>query len=92
MFHELDLRIGSSDGRFYEAAATSDAWVINRNLAAAAGSAPRPSSQHAGGVNVIMGDGSGKFISESISKFVYAKLITSNGVTYGEQTLNGKDY
>lgn len=67
-------------------------WTINRNLTAAVGAAPRPSSQHAGGVNAIMGDGSGRFLSENVDKFVYIKLLTSNGVNFGEQTLNNRDY
>ena len=66
-----------------------DAWFINRNLGVVVGSNPRPSSQHAGGVNVIFCDGSGRFLSENMDKGTYAKLITSNGVTYGEQTLSG---
>ena len=65
-----------------------DPWFINRNLAAGVGTAPRPSSQHANGVNVIFCDGSGRFLSENLDKNVYVKLLTSNGVTYGEQTLN----
>ena len=69
-----------------------DNQFINRNLTAAAGFAPRPSSQHAGGVNAIMGDGSGRFLNEAVDKHVYAKLLTSNGVNYGERTLNGRDY
>ena len=68
---------------------TPDPWAINRNLAAGGGTAPRPSSQHAGGVNVIFCDGSGRYLSENMDKSVYAKLITSNGVTYGEATVNG---
>ena len=67
---------------------TPDPWFINRNLAAPVGTASRPASQHAGGVNVIFCDGSGRFLSENMDKHVYAKLLTSNGVTYGEQTLN----
>ena len=71
------------------ASLTPDPWAINRNLAAGVGTAPRPSSQHAGGVNVIFCDGSGRYLSENMDKSVYAKLITSNGVTYGEATVNG---
>ena len=67
----------------------ADPWFINRNLAAGVGAAPRPSSQHAGGVNVIFCDGSGKFLSENMDKYTYYKLLTSNGVTYGESTVNG---
>ena len=76
---------------FSDPATNPDQWVINRNLSAPIGT-PRPSSQHSGGVNAIMGDGSGRFISETVDKNVYAKLLTSNGVNFGERTLNGRDY
>ena len=56
------------------------------------GSTPRPSSQHSGGVNVIMVDGSGRFINQSIDVNVYARLVTSNGVVYDELTLNQSAY
>lgn len=55
-------------------------------------SIPRPSSQHSGGINVIMVDGSGRFLSETINAHVYARLVTSSGVTNGEMTLNQADY
>jgi prepilin-type N-terminal cleavage/methylation domain-containing protein len=51
-------------------------------------SVPRPSSQHPGGVNVIMVDGSGRFLSEKVDHHVYARLVTSNGVNYSELSLN----
>ena len=53
---------------------------------------PRPSSQHIGGVNVGMCDGSVKFISDNIDKLAYGKLLTSNGVTFGEVTLSMNSY
>ena len=65
-----------------------DGWFINRDLSAAPGSRPRPSSNHAGGVNAMMCDGSVKFLNEAIDKNVYAKICTSNGVNYGERSLN----
>ena len=67
-------------------------WQINSSPTAAQGTAPRPSSLHAGGVNVFMCDGSGKFISEGIDKNVYLKLLTSNGVNYGEATLDSNSF
>jgi prepilin-type processing-associated H-X9-DG protein len=67
-------------------------WQINQSPTAAQGTAPRPSSLHAGGVNVFMCDGSGKFISDGIDKTVYLKLLTSNGVNYGETTLDSNSY
>ncbi len=69
---------------------TPDRWFVNRTKSLA--NAPRPSSLHAGGVNVFMCDGSGRFISENVDKSVFAKLITSNGVTYSETTLSQSDY
>lgn len=52
------------------------------------GSTPRPSSNHPGGVNAIMVDGSTRFLSENIDPFVYARLVTSNAASYGESTLS----
>ncbi|MDX2037391.1 MAG: DUF1559 domain-containing protein [Isosphaeraceae bacterium] len=43
------------------------------------GSAPFPSSNHGGGVNMLFCDGSVKFISDTIDGTVYAKIITPNG-------------
>ena len=60
-------------------------WRVNAELMAKIGTRARPSSNHVGGVNVIMCDGSGRFISEKIDSHVYIKLLTSNGVTYGEK-------
>jgi prepilin-type processing-associated H-X9-DG protein len=69
-----------------------DQWFINRNLAAATGTAPRPSSQHAGGVNAVFCDGAGKFLNENMDKTVFARIMTSNAVTYSEQSLSERDY
>jgi len=65
---------------------------INNNPSVGVGNAPRPSSNHASGVNVIFCDGHGSFVNENIDKSVYVKLITSNGVTFGEKTLNQGSY
>ena len=59
-------------------------WRINSDLRAATGTRPRPSSNHTGGVNVIFCDGSGRFFSDRIDPHLYAKLLTSNGMKYGE--------
>jgi len=74
------------------AAPSPDDWFINRNLSAGQYTAPRPSSQHAGGVNVIMCDGAGRFLNESMNQTVFMKLMTSNGVAYGEQVLDQASY
>lgn len=65
-----------------------DSWMINRPKTTLY--APRPSSAHAGGVNVILCDGSGRFLSNQIDKAVYIKLVTSNGVSFGEEELSNQ--
>lgn len=40
---------------------------------------PFPSSNHAGGVNVILLSGAGRFLSDSIDRTVYARLMTPRG-------------
>jgi hypothetical protein len=82
----------SSAQLYISAPASPDYCFINRNLSATQGAAPRPSSQHAGGVNVIMCDGAGKFLNESMDQGVFTKLMTSNGVSYGEQALDQGSY
>ncbi len=43
-----------------------------------------PSSQHAGGVHVLLGDGAVRFVSENISQFVWIGL----GSTRGKETIS----
>ena len=86
------LKTESTNFTIAETPNRPDYWFINRDLGAAPMYRPRPSSNHAGGVNAMMCDGSVKFINESISKDVYAKICTSNGVTYGEQALNQSQF
>lgn len=64
-------------------AAAPEACFINRNLPGTVGTSPRPSSQHAGGVNAIFCDGHGKFLSEQMDKNIYTQILTSNGVSNG---------
>ena len=47
------------------------------------GASPYPSSQHPGGVNVVMCDGSARFIQEKIAGIVWSKLITPQGEKLG---------
>lgn len=67
-------------------------WRINSDLRAPVGTRPRPSSNHSGGVNVIMCDGSGRFLNQNIDPHVYLKLMTSNGSAYGEGELKQSTY
>jgi hypothetical protein len=57
---------------------TSENINYGRNLTAE-GSFPFPNSNHFGGVDVVMCDGSAKFISEAIDGEVWSKLITPAG-------------
>jgi hypothetical protein len=50
-------------------------------------SQPRPSSEHDGGVNVIMCDGAGRFLNQDIDPHLYIKMMTSNGAAFGEGEL-----
>ena len=74
------------------ATASPQDWRINCDLKAATGTRPRPSSNHAGGVNVIFVDGAGRFLNENIDPGVYLRLITPNAVMYGEVQLNASAY
>lgn len=67
-------------------------WRINSELKAATGTRPRPSSNHERGVNIIMCDGSGRFLNDRIDPHVYVKLLTPNGVKYGEEELKQSSY
>lgn len=40
---------------------------------------PFPSSNHSGGVNVVFVSGAGRFLSDSIDRSIYARLITPRG-------------
>lgn len=71
--------------------AKSQDWRINANKKAK-GLLPRPSSNHNGGVNVIMCDGAGRFLSEAIDLHVYLKLLTADGASYGEGELSQSSY
>ncbi len=67
-------------------------WIINRDLTAATGARPRPSSNHRGGVNVIMCDGSSRFLSENLDPHVYLRLLAPNGARYGEGEIRQSGY
>ncbi len=69
------------------------ASAINANRdTATAGQAWRPASYHSDLVNVVFCDGHAKSIAQSIDKFVYARLITSDGMRYGQVVLQGNDF
>lgn len=53
--------------------------TINAAEGGPEGERPFPNSGHAGGVNVVMCDGTARFLSENIDLTVYARLITPAG-------------
>jgi prepilin-type N-terminal cleavage/methylation domain-containing protein len=57
---------------------------INQDLSQQEGMAPRPSSLHPGGVNVIYCDSSSRFLSEQISLGLYTSLLSTAGARYGQ--------
>jgi hypothetical protein len=68
-------------------------WRINDDRTANTGTRPRPSSNHAfPGINVMMCDGSGRYIGQKIDPQVYLKLMTWNGAAFGEQQVNHSEY
>lgn len=71
----------------------SDRSMINAELGlGVAGDTPRPSGLHPNGVNMIMGDASGKFVNDRIDQSVYVRLLSSNGNSYGQQILSSSDF
>jgi prepilin-type N-terminal cleavage/methylation domain-containing protein/prepilin-type processing-associated H-X9-DG protein len=52
------------------------------------GPVPAPSSNHGDSVNVIWADGHGTAISEAIDPLVYARVLTSQGASYGEPSVD----
>lgn len=52
---------------------------INADIDAPEGMSPFLSSGHSGGVNVVMADGSTRFISQTVSGTVFAKLLSPQG-------------
>ncbi|WP_010587406.1 DUF1559 family PulG-like putative transporter [Schlesneria paludicola] len=72
---------------------SSPEWRMNRGVTSRSEAAKaRPSSLHAGGVFVMFCDASGKFLSGSIDAHVYVKLLTTNGISFGEQPFDPNAY
>ncbi len=53
---------------------------------------PRPTSGHAGLVNVFFADGHGQSLNTAIDGAVYAQLITPAGTLHGQGIVNSGDY
>ncbi|MEW4530356.1 DUF1559 domain-containing protein [Maioricimonas sp. JC845] len=66
--------------------------MINVDLNATDGSAPRPSSFHPGGVVATFVDGHSTFLNQNIAGSVYARLLTPNGTRMGQGPLSSNDF
>lgn len=64
---------------------------INKNIQAAEGSAPRPSSNHPGTVVCVYADGHAGTLSDRIDDSVYVRLLSPNGVEFGQVILGDAD-
>lgn len=65
---------------------------INRNKGTLPGQSPAPSSNHPGGVNVLYGDGTVRWLSTEIDPTIYARLMTPGGLRLGQAPLSDSDY
>ena len=70
---------------------SGDACMVNADLNANEGQAPRPSSNHPGTVIVMFADGHGGTLSDRTDQSVYVRLLTPNGVEFGQEILSDAD-
>ncbi|QDV20927.1 hypothetical protein Pan153_56070 [Gimesia panareensis] len=74
-------------------ATTANDSRIGANPSAAKGEAWRPSSDHPrGAVNVIFCDGSGRSFSPNMDPGIYARLLTPQGLHYGQDPVFESDF
>lgn len=74
-------------------ATTANDSRIGANPSAAKGKAWRPSSDHPrGAVNVIFCDGSGRSFSPNMDPGIYARLLTPQGLHYGQDPVFESDF
>lgn len=74
--------LGLTSATYYDAAPLDPDFpyaVINGSKTGPEGERPFPNSGHSRGVNVVMCDGSARFLSENIEVRIYAHLITPSG-------------
>lgn len=88
---ETVLRFDPATLRF-DATADTDDCGINSNLQANDRDAPRPSSGHPGIVNVMYADGHGGTLTDRVDVTAYVRLLSSNGVKYGQAILEDADF
>ena len=69
-----------SQGQVNYNQANADSSAINSGLMQPEGTAPIPNSFHAGGVNMLFGDGAVKFVSQQLDGGVYAAIASPQGM------------
>jgi prepilin-type N-terminal cleavage/methylation domain-containing protein len=96
--------IGSSAGALavpisgYSLCVATPCTTSNQNGAiqsvpsATPGTRPRPSSSHAGNVNVAYTDGAARGLNQLIDQSVFARLMTSDGQRNGQPIVNQSDF
>lgn len=83
---------GNLDGKdILGGTGSADPCMVNTDLQAVEGSAPRPSSNHPGTVIVMYADGHGGTLSDRTDQSVYVRLLTPNGVEFGQEILADAD-
>ena len=70
----------------------ADSPGINVDLGQTEGRAPRPSSNHPGVVNVFYADGHGGVLSENIDIAIYLRLLSPNGVAFGQAVISNDGF
>lgn len=81
------LATGQTSQTYYRSSPLDPAHpygVINGARTGPEGARPFPNSNHSGGVNVVMCDGSARFLSASIDLNVYAQLVTPSGTRFNK--------
>jgi prepilin-type N-terminal cleavage/methylation domain-containing protein len=65
---------------------------INSQVQSTNGLRPRPSSNHAGAINVAMMDGRCITLSENMDQWLYARLVTPDGARWGQTIVSEEDF
>lgn len=94
---ELSMPAASATGATNGLAYTGASLKVSRinywrGVTTSKGSAPTPTSNHPGVVNVIYCDGHGGTLAEGVDHTVYARLMTSGGVRRGQAPMGDNAY
>jgi len=73
-------------------APTNRTGWINSNSQVTSAYQPRPSSNHAGSINIGMADGSCRSLNENVDQWLYARLLTPDGRRYGQAIVSQDEF